>query len=77
VNEAVLLLKEVPIKAIPFAVFLASTAVFGEILIRMPNNSLIQQSVSFIFGFFTIISALMFFSKVLFNFPPMRGLELD
>ena len=76
-NDAMISLKELPIRAVPFVIFLASTTVFGELLIRIPTNTLVQQSVSFIFGGFTIISALMFFSKVLFNIPPMRGFELD
>jgi hypothetical protein len=70
-------LKDVPIKAIPFVILLAATSVFGELFIRIPTVTVIHQGVSFVIGGFTIISALMFFSKVFFNFPRMRGLELD
>jgi hypothetical protein len=70
-------LKDVPLKAIPFVILLAATAVFGELFIRIPTHTVIHQGVSFVIGGFTIISVLMFFSKVFFNFPRMRGLELD
>lgn len=70
-------LRDLPIKAIPFVIFLASTSVFGELFIRIPTDTSIQNGISFTMGGFTVVSALMFFAKVIFNFPKLRGLELD
>lgn len=70
-------IKELPIKAIPFVIFPIAAMAFGEIFVRIPNNTEIDMIVSKVLAAFIIASGLLFFTKVLFNLPPMKGLEFD
>jgi hypothetical protein len=70
-------LKDLPIRAVPFIIFPGACGVFGEMLLRMPPvPSLPQMLASWVLVAFTTISGGLFFTKVLFGWPPMHGLEL-
>jgi hypothetical protein len=69
-------LKELPIRAVPFVIFLAASAVFGELFLRMPTATGLQEFVSGAMAVLTVASGLLFFSKCLINWPPIHGLEL-
>ena len=69
-------LKDLPVRAVPFVVFLAACGVFGELFIRMPTVTVLQELVSGGLAVFTILAGLLFFSKCFFGWPPMHGLEL-
>jgi hypothetical protein len=68
--------KELPLRAVPFVVFLTAFGTFGELFLRMPTATLPHSIATWITGLFMIISGLMFFTKVLLNWPEMPGLDL-
>lgn len=70
-------LKELPIKAVPFLIFPLASVTFGELYVRVPNNTDVDAIVSKTLATFIVVAGLLFFTKVLFNFPPMKGLEFD
>jgi hypothetical protein len=69
-------LKDLPIRAIPFVVFLAACTTFGELFIHMPMETFLQQTVSGAMAVFTMAAGFLFFSQCFFGWPPMRGLDL-
>jgi len=71
-------LKDLPLRAVPFVIFLAASAVFGELLLRIPATPTLAQSLtSWVLAVFTIAAGALFFTKCFFGWPPMRGLDLD
>ena len=69
-------LKDLPVKAVPFVIFPGACAVFGELFIRMPTADVIPQIVGGGMAVCTIASALLFFTKIFLDWPPIHGLEL-
>jgi hypothetical protein len=69
-------LKDLPIKAVPFVIFLAACLGFGELFIRMPTATASQEFVAGAMAVFTIGSGLLFFCKCFLGWPPIHGLEL-
>lgn len=69
------LLKDLPIKAIPFVIFLAGCTTFGELFIRIPAITWLHEFMSGAMAICTLASALLFFTKVFLNWPPLRGIE--
>lgn len=68
-------LKDVPLVALPYAIFLMACGVFGELCIRMPTD-FAHQFFLWIFGLGAAISGGMFFSKTIIDWPRMPGLTL-
>jgi len=68
--------KDLPIRAVPFVIFLAACVVFGELFIRMPTVTVLHEIMSGAMAVLTVVAGLLFFSKCFLNWPPMHGLEL-
>jgi uncharacterized membrane protein YjjB (DUF3815 family) len=68
--------KNIPVRAVPFVVFLAGCATFGELYIRMPKHEHFQIAIAGAMAALTVASALCFFSKCFLNWPPMKGLDI-
>src|SRR5712691_3224726 len=70
-------LKDLPIRAVPFIIFPGACGIFGEMLLRMPPvPSVPQMLASWVLVIFATAAGGLFFTKALFGWPPMRGLEL-
>jgi hypothetical protein len=69
--------KDIPAKAVPFVIFITAAVAFGEISIRMPMDSIPKAFTATVMSGFTIISSIMFFSKVIFNYPKLHKLDFD
>jgi hypothetical protein len=69
-------LKDLPLKAVPFVIFLAACGVFGELLLRMPTVAWPHIIASWVLLVFTLSSGILFFLKCFFGWPPMHGLDL-
>jgi hypothetical protein len=69
-------LKDIPVKAVPYVIFLAGCAVFGEIFVRTTVTNTTQYIVSLLMGVCTIATAGLFFTKLLVNWPRLPGLDL-
>jgi hypothetical protein len=69
-------LKDLPVRAVPFVIFLTACAVFGELFIRMPRADAMHEFLAGAMLVFTILAGLLFFSKCFLGWPPMHGLEL-
>lgn len=54
-------LKDIPLKALPYAIFLMACGVFGELLIRMPTAHLGHEVFLWVFGLAAALSGGMFF----------------
>jgi hypothetical protein len=64
-------LKDLPLKAVPFVIFLAASAVFGELLLRIPATpTLAQLLMSWVLAVFTAASGVLFFTKCFFGLAP-------
>ena len=70
-------LKDLPARAVPFSIFPLVSVTFGELYIRMPNNTEVDAVLAKVLAIFIVGSGLLFFTKALFNFPPLKGLDLD
>jgi len=68
--------KEVPLRAVPFVVFLAACGTFGELFVRIPHHTMADNFAAWIIGTFMTVSGLLFFTKVLLDWPRMPGLNL-
>jgi hypothetical protein len=68
--------KEVPLRAVPFVVFMTAFGTFGELFVRMPTNTWPHSIGAWVVGIFMIASGLLFFTKVLADWPRMPGLDL-
>ena len=69
-------LKDVPLVALPYAIFLMACGVFGELCIRMPTNHSGHQVFLWLFGLSAVLLGGMFFSKAVVDWPRMPGLNL-
>jgi len=69
-------LKDVPLVALPYAIFLMACGVFGELCIRMPTQSFGHEFFLWVFGLCAATSGGMFFSKAIVGWPRMPGLHL-
>lgn len=68
--------KEVPLRAVPFAVFITAFGAFGELFVRIDSNTWPHAVGAWIFGGFTVASGVLFFTKVLIDWPGLPGLDL-
>jgi hypothetical protein len=69
-------IKDLPIRAIPFVIFLGGALGFGELFVRMPTVTALHEIMSGVMFSATIASSILFFSKLIAGWPPMHGLEL-
>jgi hypothetical protein len=69
--------KDLPVRAIPVVVFLAGSVGFGELFIRLPTRTLLQEALAFAIGLLCLISGVLFLVKVLSDWPRTPGLHLD
>ena len=70
-------LKELPVRATSVLVFLMGSVGFGEIYIRLPTRTLLQETLAFFIGLLCLISSVLFLIKVLYDWPRTPGLHLD
>jgi hypothetical protein len=68
--------QELPLRAVPFVVFLTACGAFGELFVRMPDNTWPHSVAAWILGFFMVVSGALFFTKVMLDWPRMPGLDL-
>ena len=69
-------LKDIPIALVPYAFFLVAVATFGELYIRVPSVSNLEYTLKMCLGFFMIPSGILFFTKLMFEWPKMKGLKV-
>lgn len=70
--------KDVPLKAVPFVIFLVPCVVFGEMIVRMPAHpNTPQLLVDWAATIFVIISGVLFFTKIFVNWPNIPGLQIE
>lgn len=70
-------LKDLPVHAIPVVVYLAGSTVFGELVIRLPTRTELQNALAFSMGLFTFVCATLFFLKLFLDWPRTPGLHID
>jgi hypothetical protein len=68
---------QLPVRAIPVVMFLAGAVGFGELVIRLPQQTLAQESLAFCMGVLCLASSVLFFVKMLSDWPRTPGLHLD
>jgi hypothetical protein len=74
--------KDLPIKAVPFAVFLSGFVAFGQMFVSIKPMDItnfigfMHAVMSLVSGALMTAAGLLFFTKCLRNWPRMRGLDL-
>ena len=70
-------LQELSIRAAPAGAFLISTTVFTNSYATIEGSSYTDTVLALVFFIAALLSTVLFFTKMIFDVPALRGLRLD